>query len=544
MLIHTWPGVASSGRWWRACAVGMMIFAVGCSKSDPGTEAASQPKYEVADEGSSGKVAQPTAPVLPPGDRGKTPTSPPATSKNATSGGLAKQPPSIPGEQLDAVNVPEGTPEELMAFLNQLGEKMMGLQVQIQSGQASPSALQPVFEAMLSASEKILAADVDLEMRKRAIDYKAGALTMLSRLSPERPWSNQIQEFAKSLSADPEPSISIEGRIILLGLLVGEISRGASQDVEGLLTQLKAMLADEARNASVLNIAQQSSMALRNMGRENEALEAFKLTADAFQDHPDPQLAAEAENMREQLFLLDLDVDLKLNEVVLKREGAEAALMDALTQLLQRPKPGIVALEKVLDIIPMLEQSGNYAMAIQVCELTQAAYKDNPTAEIRTYAQERTDVALRRLNLLGKPLAVEGTLLNGSPLDFAPYQGKVVLLAFWSSMSPPCRPELLAVKSVYEKYHAKGFEVIGVCLDQDLAAASRFLDELKLPWVTITNNKLTEQFGVEVIPYLVLTDAQGTVADLFLRAAALEAKLAALLGEPDSAPAASPPPNS
>ena len=200
-------------------------------------------------------------------------------------------------------------------------------------------------------------------------------------------------------------------------------------------------------------------------------------------------------------------------------------------RLLQRPKTGAIALERVLQYLPLLEQSGNYALATKVCELIQAAYKDNPIAEIREYALERTDVALRRLNLLGKPLSVEGNLLNGSPLDFAPYQGKVVLLAFWSSMSPPCRPELLAVKSVYEKYHAKGFEVLGVSLDQDPAAAAQFLDELKLPWVTITNNKLAEQFGVEVIPYLVLTDAQGNVADLFLRGSSLEAKLAAMLGE-------------
>ena len=101
---------------------------------------------------------------------------------------------------------------------------------------------------------------------------------------------------------------------------------------------------------------------------------------------------------------------------------------------------------------------------------------------------------------------------------------------------------------MYEKYHAKGFEVIGVCLDQDAAATSRFLDETKLPWVTITNNKLAEQFGVEVIPYVVLTDAQGNIVDLFVRGSTLEAKLAAMLGEPvptsPPAPATDNPPGS
>jgi thiol-disulfide isomerase/thioredoxin len=551
MLIHAWRGVSSIGWWRQACVMGLVVLAGGCSKSDPGADAPQKPKYEVADDGATDNAAPPSAASSSPLDRAHAGQSQPTQGGVAAPGTSVKQPPSIPGEQLDVITVPQGTPEELMAFINQMGERVRALsgQLQAQGGGANLSAMQPLFEAMLAASDKVLAADIDMEMRRRAIEYKAGILTALSQVAPNPSWTDQIREFAKSLAADKNPSISIEGRAILLGLLVGEISQGGSKDkdVDSLMTQLKSLLADEARNASVLNTTQQAVMALRTLGRENEARDAFVLIANAFKDHPDAELAAEAENMQEQLVLLDLKIDTKLNEVVLKREGADAAFLDAITQLLQRPKTGIIALQRALQCLPMLEQSGNYASAAKVCELIQAAYKDNPTAEIREYAQERTDVAMCRLNLLGKPLSVEGLLLDGSPLDFAPYQGKVVLLAFWSSTSPPCRPELLAIKTVYEKYHAKGFEVLGVSLDQDPAATAKFLDETKLPWVTITNNKLAQQFGVEVIPYLVLTDARGNVADLFVRGSSLEAKLAAMLGEAaptqPPAPAASNPPS-
>jgi peroxiredoxin len=532
MLIDAWRGVSSMGWWWRACAVCLVIVAGGCSKSDPGTDAAAKPKFEVADEGTNRNVASPDLPPARATDGVQTGKADTAPGGALMPDGAPQQPPSIPGEQLDTITVPSGTPEELLAFINQMGERVDGLQRQIQSGNANPTAMQPMFEAMLEASDKLLAADIDPEKRKLAINYKVFALTVLSQLAPAQPRAEQLREFANSLAADKDPSVSIEGRAILLRLLVGEISQKRSQDVDGLLAQLKSVLADEARNDSVLSTTQQAVIALRALGRDTEAFEVFKLIADAFKDHPNPELAAEADNMQEQLILLDLKLDTKLNEVVLKREGADAAFVDSLKQLLQRPKSGAVALEKVLNCVPVLEQSGSYALANQVCELVQAAYKDSPNADLRQYAQQRTDLVVRRLNLLGKPLSVEGTLLGGAPLDFAPYQGKVVLLAFWSSLSPPCRPELLAVKSVYEKYHAKGFEVIGVCLDQDAAATSRFLDETKLPWVTIVNNKLAEQFGVEVIPYMVLTDAQGNIADLFVRGSALEAKLAAMLGEP------------
>ena len=353
---------------------------------------------------------------------------------------------------------------------------------------------------------------------------------MLSQLAPDRPWGDQIRAFAKSLAAEKSPAIAIEGRAILLGLLVGEVAAGRSQDVDGLMTQLKSLVADDQRNFSVLNVTQQACMALRETGREDEAREAFGLIANAFKDNPDPQLAAEADTMLEQLLVADLKIDSKVNEVVLKREGAVAALTDAITQVLQRPSPGPTALDRTLRCLPLLEQSGNYELAIKVCEMIQAAYKNNISPEIREYAKQKTDLAMHRLNLVGKPLSLEGNLLDGSPLDFAPYQGKVVLLAFWSSTAPSCRPELLRVKTLYEKYHAQGLEVIGVCLDQDTTATTRFLSETQLPWTTITNSKLIEQFGVEMIPYILLTDRQGNIVDLFVAGSALDAKLAGLLG--------------
>ena len=93
-------------------------------------------------------------------------------------------------------------------------------------------------------------------------------------------------------------------------------------------------------------------MALRKTGREDEAREAFGLVANAFKDNSDPQLAAEADSMLEQLLVMDLKIDTKLNEVVLKREGAVAAFTDAITQVLQRPSPGPIALDRVLRLPP------------------------------------------------------------------------------------------------------------------------------------------------------------------------------------------------
>ena len=57
--------------------------------------------------------------------------------------------------------------------------------------------------------------------------------------------------------------------------------------------------------------------------------------------------------------------------------------------------------------------------------------------------------------------------LAGQPLSPANYKGKVLLIDFWATWCGPCVRELPIVLKAYEKYHPKGFEIIGISLDKD-----------------------------------------------------------------------------
>jgi thiol-disulfide isomerase/thioredoxin len=145
---------------------------------------------------------------------------------------------------------------------------------------------------------------------------------------------------------------------------------------------------------------------------------------------------------------------------------------------------------------------------------------------------------LAMASLSTTPIDLSFTALDGRPVDLAALRGKVVLLDFWATWCSSCVAELPNVKAVYERYHAQGFEVIGVSLDRkgDRQKLVDFVNERKLPWPQHYElsekgrNVLAERYGVVAIPAMFLLDRTGKLAATNARGEKLEAEVKRLLG--------------
>lgn len=132
---------------------------------------------------------------------------------------------------------------------------------------------------------------------------------------------------------------------------------------------------------------------------------------------------------------------------------------------------------------------------------------------------------LRRLALLGHPMEITGTLLSGQPFDQKSLAGKVVLVDFWATWCGPCVAEIPNVLEQYEKYHDKGFEVIGISLDEDREALAQFVTDKKLPWPILYEkpqgegwrHPLATYYGISGIPTVILIGRDGNVITLNAR---------------------------
>lgn len=124
---------------------------------------------------------------------------------------------------------------------------------------------------------------------------------------------------------------------------------------------------------------------------------------------------------------------------------------------------------------------------------------------------------------------------DGEAVSLSDLRGNYVLIDFWASWCRPCRMENPNVVRVYNKYHEKGFEILGVSLDRTKAAWLQAIEKDGLTWMHVSdlkfwNSAAAQLYGVRGIPYTVLVDPEGNVIAQNLRGASLESKLAELLG--------------
>ena len=136
--------------------------------------------------------------------------------------------------------------------------------------------------------------------------------------------------------------------------------------------------------------------------------------------------------------------------------------------------------------------------------------------------KENAAALVRRLDRLGRPLKLKFTSLQGDDIDVAKLRGKVVLVDFWATWCGPCRAALPDVKAAYQKYHAQGFEIVGISLDDSKEKLQKFVGDQNLPWAQYFDgrgweNKFAREFEITSIPAMWLLDTKGHLRELMAR---------------------------
>ncbi len=130
---------------------------------------------------------------------------------------------------------------------------------------------------------------------------------------------------------------------------------------------------------------------------------------------------------------------------------------------------------------------------------------------------------------------MKGPGLKNETIDSAQLTGKTLLYVFWATWAGPFKAEMPELVKVYQKYHEKGLEIVGINLDNERGEVDAFLKEHHVTWPEIfegggMESRLAIEYGIISVPTMFLVDADGKVVSRSLRNSAdLDRQLEKLL---------------
>ena len=147
---------------------------------------------------------------------------------------------------------------------------------------------------------------------------------------------------------------------------------------------------------------------------------------------------------------------------------------------------------------------------------------------------------------VGKPFVLKFKATDGREVDLSKMKGKVVLVDFWATWCKPCMDEMPNVKRVYQAYHDKGFEIIGISFDKAPGPTPRAMEKTAaqvagfaqangMPWPhhydgQHWNNAFGRRFAINSIPAVFLFDKNGLLVTTDAKGEHLEPAVRRLLG--------------
>ncbi len=190
-----------------------------------------------------------------------------------------------------------------------------------------------------------------------------------------------------------------------------------------------------------------------------------------------------------------------------------------------------ISLTMVQSMVELYAQTGQRDKGIRLVWRVNGMFPEqanDPQFQQLIYALEN------RLNrpLIGETLEIAFKDLNGNQVDLAEMKNRIVLIHFWSPVDQASLAQLPDLARLRRQYAAKGFEILGIAVDENRQRVEQVVRERNITWPQFCDGKafdgkFTDKYHIRSVPASYLIGKDGTI----LRTDVYGPQLAQLLGD-------------
>ena len=340
-----------------------------------------------------------------------------------------------------------------------------------------------------------------------------------------------LREFSIAYRDDPNRELALECHLQLLKLEVFEsIKQG----------KLSALPAVADRSIELLKTYSDNNYVLSTIDLIIESLNLYDSNAGTTLMREISSRTAELESPANQQFIRLLADRVKISETRYDQlfenfwvngDTGRRDLLEITMKLATDLQGGKFILKQVGEVMNWLEQN-------KLCDQCHPIYlamlesaESRADQETQSLARTMAENGIKRCNLAGTKLQLNGRLISGDLIDPKDFRNRVVILLFWSAKSAETFRDIKKFHTECIDLLSRGVSVLAVNTDDQIDETLAILCKQIRHFQIVTNsagneteNSIVEQCGIDHLPHAIIVDRNGIVVEANLPLEELPAK--------------------